>query len=654
MKITLPIIAAFSLFLPPQWLGAQETPKNLPKENVVQVPAVGDGLSVSNAFQSNMVIQRDKPITIWGWAAKGEKVTISFAGQSATATTGDDRLWKATLAAVPANSEPQVMTIAGAAQTLKLENILVGDVWVLGGQSNMEFAVGQVNDGQIEIASANFPEIRLLTMPVGKGFESVGSFEVLHEWSDWSKRHFFKGAWQVCSPETVGEFSAIGYIFGRRIHMASRVPIGLIDASIGGTTVETWTPEKVMRGIKGEETQAKLREWDEKISAFDPEEDLKQQLANFEARKKKFAAEGKPMPGDSKPPTLRPGPAADRNRPGYCYASVIQPLEGLSACGAVFHQGFNNCFDGSAGARMYGQVFGEMIRSWRKAFADEKLPFCIISLCTAGDPQTQDQFVEPMYDVGPLIREAQYQTFRRLREAGDQTIGYASSFDFRKSWYHPQIKVPAGERAAKWAMASHYKVLTGRDSEMLWLPPVVEKMDVQDGEIRLTMSAPITTKDDSDGRLVGFAIAGEDRRFFPAEVVHGSDGRLDNQNKPILDRRILVLKSPHVAKPLHYRHAWARNPMTNLTNERQIPIPTIRSDDWVLEETPIKHPDPNLEKRAVSGFLRKELKLSDTERRINDARLTLERLEKPFLAEKEAWEKEKAKLEQKARENAAK
>lgn len=181
--------------------------------------------------------------------------------------------------------------------------------------------------------------------------------------------------WEACTPETVKEFSAIGYTFGRRVHMASRVPVGLIDTSIGGTTVETWTPEKVIRGIEGPETKDLLREWDDKIAAFDPKADLQQQLANYENRKKKLAEQGKAMPADSRPPTTpRPGPVADRNRPGYCYASVIRPLEGLSARGALFHQGFNNCFSGSAGARMYGQVFGEMIRSWRAAFADDKLP----------------------------------------------------------------------------------------------------------------------------------------------------------------------------------------------------------------------------------------------------------------------------------------
>jgi sialate O-acetylesterase len=332
---------------------------------------------------------------------------------------------------------------------------------------------------------------------------------------------------------------------------------------------------------------------------------------------------------------------------------VIRPLEGLSACGAVWHQGFNNCFEGSAGARMYYQVFDGMIGAWRKAFGDSKLPFCIISLCTAGDPQTEENFTTPMFDAGPMIREAQYNTFRKLRDAGDSTIGYASSFDFRKSWFHPQIKIPAGERAAKWAMANIYQVFGGSGSESVWLPPAVEKMEAGDGRITLTMTTEIATADDSDGKLLGFAIAGDDRRFFPADITYLVTG--ESKGKPIQNRKVLVLSSPHVADPKHYRHAWARNPMTNLTNPQQIPVPTLRSDNWDIEETPLlPFPPPADNPRALGNLVRRELQLADTERRIQDAKRTVEQLEKPFLKQKEAWEKEKAKQADKARAGATK
>jgi len=627
---------------------AADQKQPMPREDAVEVPAIGEGLCVSNVFQTNMVIQRDKPVVVWGWAAPGEDVVVEFAGRKARATAGNDRSWRVSLPSMPANAAPQTMAVKGADRTLQLTNILIGDVWVLGGQSNMEFDISKVDDGQLEIVSANFPQIRLLTPPQGQGFESVASFQRLHEWSSWSSRHFRKGDWEVCSPETVKEFSAIGYVFGRRIHMASRIPIGLIDASIGGTTVETWTPRDLLAKIGGKETRDMLKDWTDRIAAFDPQADLQQRIDNYERNKQKRAEQGNPLPPDSKPPSdLRPGPAGDRNRPGYCYASVIRPLEGLAVKGAVFHQGFNNCFGGSAGARMYYQVFGEMIAAWRSAFNDAQMPFCVISLCTAGEPQTPENFLPPMYDVGPLLREAQYKTFRDLRDAGDKTIGFVSSFDQRKSWYHPQIKVPVGERAAKWALSTQYGLFTGRDADGHWLPPSITDVEIADGKINLTFSTAVKTKDDSDGKLLGFAVAGADRRFYPAVVYWFTDGTRDSRNRLQYKRNMLTLSSPFVAEPRHYRYAWARNPMANIVNGRGIPLATQRSDDWRLEQTPIKLAVPKgmdaaSARRHLAGRLRKELTLTDTERRIKEAEATIAELKEQYTKDRAAWEQQKA------------
>ena len=610
----------------------QDRQPKMPQEDVVDVPAIGNGLCVSNVFQTNMVLQRDKPVKVWGWAEPGEAVTVRFAGQQATGKATPDRSWHVTLKAMPANGTPQVMTIDGQTRTLTLENILVGDIWVLGGQSNMEFPIAKVDDGELEVVSARFPQIRLLTMPQGKGFDSVRSFERLYEWSSWSHRHFRKGDWDVCTPASVAEFTAIGYVFGRRLFMATGVPIGLIDASIGGTTVETWTPREVLATIDGQETRDLLKDWTDRIAAFDPRADLQQRIANYQRQKQKRAEQGNPLPANSKPPSdLRPGPAGDRNRPGYCYASVIRPLEGLAVAGAVFHQGFNNCFNGSAGAGMYYQVFGKMIRAWRSAFDDAQLPFCIISLCTAGAPQTPENYLKPMYDVGPYIRAAQYQTFRDFHDAGDSTIGFVSCFDLRKSWYHPQIKVPAGERAAKWALVTRYQVLHGRDAQLHWLPPSITKVQRVDGTLRLTMSTAVKTKDDSDGKLLGFAIAGDDRRFYPANIEWYTDGSVDNRNRPKYQHNVLVLSSPFVPKPVHYRYAWARNPIANITNNRAIPLATQRSDTWILEETPEKIASAadmpkDAARRYIANRLRKVLELADLDRRIQEAKATIAEL----------------------------
>jgi len=337
---------------------------------------------------------------------------------------------------------------------------------------------------------------------------------------------------------------------------------------------------------------------------------------------------------------------ADRNRPGYCYAAVIKPLRGLAVAGALFHQGYNNAFNGSAGARMYYQVFGKMIAAWRETFGDPQMPFCIISLCTDGQPQTRENFLASMYDAGVYIREAQYKTFCDLRKAGDESIGFVSSFDLRKAWYHPQIKIPVGERAAKWALATRYELLKGRDAEAWWLPPTIEKVEIVGGTMRLTLNTDVKTHDDSDGRMLGFAIAGEDRRFYLADVNWFTAGTKDGRNRPQFDHSVLVLSNRFVPEPLHYRYAWARNPMGNIVNNRGVPLATQRSDDWILEETPEKIAPPEdmtaeAARRYVANQIRKELEQADLERRIKEAEATITEL-KPASEQAQAAGKEKS------------
>lgn len=600
--------------------------KPMPQVDVVEVPAIGEGLCVANLFQSHMVLQRDKPLKVWGWAAPGETVTVEFAGQSAQATAAADRAWEVTFKPVAVNRTPQTLTVKGKTATLTLEDILVGDVWVMAGQSNMEFPIAKVDDGDLEIVSANFPQIRLLFVPHGKGFAAVRSFERLHEWSAWSGRHFRKGDWIPCTPENVRDFPAIGYIFGRRVHAASGVPLGLVNTSIGGTSLETWTPEDVLRNVNGAETKAVLKEWDDKIAAFNPQADLKARIAHYEQRIASLKAKGQTIPPDSKPPTdLAPGPAADNNRPGYCYASVIKPLQGIAAAGALWHQGYNNCFSGTAGAKVYQQVFPKMISAWRAAFSDAQMPFCIITQETEGEPQTLENFVAPMNNAGNLIREVHYQTFCQLRAAGDKTIGVVSTFDLRKSWYHPQIKIPAGERAAKWALVTKYGVLKG---DQYWLPPTVSKMEIADGAIKLAMSTEVKTCDDSDGRMLGFGIAGDDRRFYPADANWFTEGGKNARGKAEYVKNILVLSSKFVPEPKHFRYAWARNPLGNIVNPTSVPLHSQRSDEWIMEETPL--PATGTDPRANNRQLQQELKRADLERRLQEAEATVAEL-KPLV-----------------------
>ncbi len=593
----------------------------MPKEDVIDVAAVGEGLCVHNLFQSNMVLQRDKPISIWGWAAAGEKVTVSFAGQTQTATADKDRAWKVTLAAMPASTSPQKLTVQGKNETLALENLLVGDVWLLGGQSNMEFPLSRIENGNLEIVSANYDNIRILTIPAQNGPDNKQGFPRLHEWSGWFGRHFRKGDWDACSPEIVRELSAIGYVFARRIHMATQVPIGVIDVSRGGTTVETWTPDSVLRKIDTPEVTSKLAEWDEKVAAYDPNKDLEDRIKRHHDWVARMKKDGKEIPADRKEPSdLRPGPAMDQNRPGNCYASMIAPIASLAVKGAIFHQGYNNCFNGTQGAVMYYQVFPRMIIAWRAAFNDLEMPFGILSLCTEGEPQTRDNYVEKMANAGPYIREAQYKTFLDFYNAGDKNIGFTSTYDLRRRWYHPQLKIPAGERIARWALATQY----GFESEIRWKPPMVKGMEVEGDRILLHMDEATANVDDG-GSMKGFAIAGEDSKFHPADITHLVTGE-DNRGRPQKDMKVLVLSSPMVPKPIHYRYAWGRSPMGNLqaSGNTDIPVATQRNDNWSMKEiyealTGKRSSSAGSLERGERGELIKVLREEDTRRRLSEA-----------------------------------
>ena len=612
----------------------------MPKEDVIEVPAIGDGLCVHNLFQSNMILQRDKPIEIWGWAKPGEVVRVLFAGKSKEAKAGKDREWKVTLPAMTANADPQTLNIKGKDQNLTLENVLIGDVWVLGGQSNMEEPLNNVENGKLEIVSANYPGIRILTVPAQNGPETKKGFARLHEWSSWSNRHFRKGDWDVCSPEIARELSAIGYVFARRLHMAAQVPIGVIDASRGGTTVETWTPTSVLKKIETKEVKGLLAEWEKKVAEFDPQKDLQKRVENHHNWVKNMKKQGREIPkGRTVPNDLRPGPAMDQNRPGNCYASMIAPIAGLAVKGAIFHQGFNNAGGGSAGADMYYQIFAKMITAWRDAFKDPQMPFGIISLCTAGEPQTRDDYLEKMVNGGIYIREAQYKTFLDFLKAGDGNVGFASSFDKRRSWYHPQLKIPVGERISRWALATQY----GFEKDIKWKPPMYTEMNLEGGKIILKMDTWVRAV--TNGPIEGFAIAGKDRRFQPAEAEWLVTGK-DQHNRPKHDRRVIVLSSPHVPDPIHFRYAWGRNPMGNLqsADHNDLPFATQRSDDWRMENVPVKLTGfddlaPKDFARRANHESQKALRLDDLGRRLKEAQALIDEHRQRYEQERDSERK---------------
>ena len=610
------LLAGLAMLLVLSSAGAEEKLER--GKDRIDVPAIGAGLCLHNLFQSGMVIQRDKPIRIWGWAEPGEKLTVTFGGQAQSTTAAADRSWKVELPAMTASSDPHTLVVQGQDRTSKLENILIGDVWLLGGQSNMEFEIPKVDGGSLEVVSANFKNIRLFSVPQQNGPDSKQSFPVQYQWSDWSKQHYRQGYWDVCSPESVHQMSAIGYIFARRIHLASQIPIGVIDVSRGGTCIETWMPLDLLRTIDTPEVKGMLAEWDRKVAEFNPQKDLETRIKKFNEQTASLTAQGKEIPANRVPPSdLKPGPALDMNRPGNCYASMIAPIAGFQIKGAIWHQGYNNAMQPN-GHVMYDQVFAKMIGSWRAAFNDPQMPFGIISQETEGDPQDLDNYLEKLPNEGVYIREVHYKTFLAFQKAGDKNVGYASSFDQRRAWYHPQIKIPVGERIAAWALATQY----GLSREIHWQPPTIKEMRMEGGKIILKLDSMVSAY--NDGPILGFAIAGKDGKFQPAHAEWFNKNNSGRGN-PDYDRSSIVLSSPLVAEPAYYRHAWGRNPLANLKADG-IPLDTLRNDNWTVADmyenyTGKKSATPNILDRKEHGELAKALHAEDVKRRLKEAEL---------------------------------
>ena len=602
---TISLIALLSAVLTLSSATAQQEPGN----NLTVIPVIAEGLSLHNLFQSNMVLQREKPITIWGWALAGEEVTVSFGCQTQTTKAGADRSWKVIFPAMPATAEPLQMTIKGKVATLTLDNILMGDVWVMGGQSNMQEPIRNLDGGPAEIVSANYPKIRLLTVP---------SIVDNQEKKNFPRRQKDKqpdGDWDICSPQTVPEFSGIGYIFARRIHMTSQIPIGVIDASYWGTPVEAWMPLSVVKSMDSDIVRSLISDWDKKVAAWDPKKELENQIKKYEQRMVE-------KPSNEPPPSKPVGaPIDNQNYPGNCYASMISPIAGLAVKGAVWHQGYNNSRPDAE--TFYYQVFPKMIASWRAAFNDATMPFGIISLCTDGAAQTSDNYLESMMDFGIYVREAHYKTFLDFYKAGDKNIGYASSYDHRAAWWHPELKIPAAERIARWAMVTQYGV-----NSVSWKPPMVTKVEPKDNTLILSFDSDMASVNNE--AMAGFSIAGKDGKFQPAKAEYLVTGK-DKNGQPQITWKALVLSHPLVPNPIHYRFAWGRNPKANarMVYIKDIPLGTQRSDTWTVADmyenyTGKKSAVPGVVNGGEVEALKKALKAADLERRIFEAQAFLD------------------------------
>ncbi len=575
-----------------------------------------DKLTVAHFFGDHMVIQRDKPIRIWGKSHPGENVRVRLSIRDLTVKADAQGNWLMELEALPASSQGKAMTVQSGDTTITYDNIVVGDVWICGGQSNMEDDISYVYHGDMEVSSANHPMIRLMTIPQQASPTAFTDMERLNEFNSWTRRHEKKGSWSQCTPKSVERFSAIGYIFGKRLHLVSGVPIGLIDNSWGGTTIEAWTSRETLKEIP--EARGLLQDWDRKIASYDAAASLKDRIQRWEKDSERRKERGEtPNPKPTEPDQ---DPASDRNNPGASFNGMLASFSSANIKGAIFNQGYNNAL-GNARPRLYASVIQAMIRNWREAFRDNEMPFGIIGLTPGGQPQTRDNYEIRMVDAAPFIREGQSKASRDL-----DGVCFMPAYDQQVPFYHPHKKVLHGERLARWALATQYG-----QTQLRWNPTVLEHTEVRNDHVILTFNGMVRVH---DGRpFDGFAVAGKDRHFVPARaefVIKGKDDRGREQK----DERKLKVWSPLVPEPVAVRYAWARNPLGNAVNsghhERIIPIPSFRTDEWDWPEAPFDGDSDekrNAHREAINIMRQQARKWSES-RPLDEARILLG-LEKP-------------------------
>lgn len=479
-------------------------------------------VKLPKVFGSNMVLQRDAPIPIWGWAEPGEDVTVSIGDVAKTTTTSADGGWKVALPAMQAGG-PHTVSIKGSNE-IELASVLVGEVWVCSGQSNMQWSVDSADDADLEKLTANFPQIRLITVP------QVGTQEPQYD--------FGGDGWQVCSPETVGQFSAVGYFFGRQLHQSINVPIGLIDNAWGGSACEAWVRRDLLEESE-EQYGPLLARWDELAKNFDYDAEL----AKWKERTKQAREAGKPVPRAPR------NQLAGQHRPANLYNGVLKPIIGYGIRGAIWYQGESN----AGRAYQYRHMFPLMIRQWRDEWDQGDFPFYFVQLA-----DFRDEVAEPQESDWAELREAQTMTLSALPNTGQAVIvDLGESHDI-----HPKDKQNVAKRLARWALARDYGV------EIPYRSPEFKSHEVQAGKIMITMDHVGGGLDTFDVRTPGgFAIAGADKQFVWAQA-------------KVSGRNTIEVWSPDVKEPVAVRYGWANNPVCNLQSREGLPATPFRTDDW--------------------------------------------------------------------------
>ncbi|MEZ5353507.1 MAG: sialate O-acetylesterase [Bryobacteraceae bacterium] len=493
---------------------------------IAALPLLAD-VRLPNVIGDHMVLQRGVPVRVFGWASPGESVTVQFNGQTSTTTAAPDGKWQAWLRPMQANATGADMTVAGS-NTVTVHDVLVGEVWVGSGQSNMQWTVQNSNNSDAEALNANFPKIRLFAVPLKTMPTPQDDVDA---------------KWEVCSPDTIRPFSAVLYFFGRSLHKEMNVPFGLIRTAYGGTPAQAWTSKEALASDAA--LMPILGEWAKVLDAYPAAMDrYAKQLAEWESKTRGARGAGTDAP---RKPAMPRGPG-HAHSPSGLYNAMLHPLLQYGIKGAIWYQGESNA--NRIEAPLYKRLFETMIQDWRSRWGIGDFPFFFVQLANFAKAGSPEDWV--------LVQEAQAQTLE-LRKTGMAVITDIGN----PNDIHPRNKQDVGARLALLAKHIAYGERIPYTSAMM-RQVTRETATTGDRGVKLRVwfdqAEGLKTRD--GGPVKGFEVAGADGTF------HAAEGRVDGTT--------VVVYSPNVAMPVRVRYAWASDPDANLVNGLGLPTSVFR------------------------------------------------------------------------------
>ena len=493
---------------------------------IAGLPLVAD-VKLPAVISDHMLLQRGTPVRIFGWAEAGESVTVQFGGQTLNTTTPASGRWQVWLSPLKAGDAGD-MKVSGR-NTITVSDVLVGEVWVGSGQSNMQWALRQSNNAETEARNATYPQIRLFRVPLKSAAEPQNDVEA---------------KWEVCSPETAPQFSAVLYLFGRDLHRHMKVPFGLIQTAYGGTPAQAWTSKEAL-GRDASLTPI-LGEWAKVLDGY-PEAFARYQKQMVEWDK------GAKLGGEAPRKPVMPVGPGHSHTPSGLYNAMIAPIVKYTIKGAIWYQGESNAT--RVQAPLYQRLFETMIQDWRRNWEQGDFPFFWVQLANFAKAGSGADWV--------IVQEAQAKS-TELKATGMAVINDIGD----PGDIHPKNKQDVGARLALIARHVAYR------EDIVYVGPryrmaTTETATTGDRGAKIRVwfdSVGGGLKSRDGGALKGFEVAGEDKRFYRADAqVEGAT---------------VVVSSPDVQQPVAVRYAWAADPGANLINAEGLPAGVFRSVEW--------------------------------------------------------------------------